>query len=132
MGDKGKGSVEPELVWRVTPENPLGELLELVPMEAPSRGRKSSRKVVWTRVPPVLPEGPAGAQRVEPAAQPAPRAASSTAASAEYATSWRASSWDLLNGLVVRDVSDKIPARTFDALFSANEDAARPPGRKQR
>ena len=41
-----------------------------------------------------------------------------SAARAEHATSWRASSWDLLNGLVVRDVSDTIPARTFDALFS--------------
>ena len=131
MGAKSKkDSGEPELVWRVTPENPLGELLELEPKEATPRGRKVSRKVVWTRVPAVLPEGPLIAQRIEPeVGQPVPRP---SANAADHVTSWRASSWDLLNGLVVRDVSDKIPARTFDALFSANEDDADPPGSKQR
>jgi hypothetical protein len=33
-------------------------------------------------------------------------------------SSWRASSYDLLHGLTVRDVSEKIPQRTFEALFS--------------
>jgi hypothetical protein len=134
MGVKANGSGEPQLVWRVTPEHPNGELLELVPMEVPARGRKSSRQVVWTKVSPVPPDGPLGAQRLVVAA-PAPEAAARGAASAtrqDHTTSWRASSWDLLNGLVVRDVSDKIPRRTFDALFSANEDTAHAPGRKQR
>src|SRR5215207_8524857 len=34
------------------------------------------------------------------------------------APSWRSSSYDLLHGLRVHDISDKIPARMFDALFS--------------
>ena len=32
--------------------------------------------------------------------------------------SWRASSYDLLHGLRVHDVTDKIPTRMFNALFS--------------
>ena len=121
MGVKSKKAGEARLVWRVTTENPNGELLELVPKESP-RGGRSSRQVKWTRVPPPPPDGPLGVRRLEPAAapEPAPRPVSS-AAKAEYSTSWRGSSWDLLNGVVVRDVSDTIPPRTFDALFSANE-----------
>jgi hypothetical protein len=129
MGVKANGSGEPQLVWRVTPEQPNGELLELVPMEVPAPGRKSSRQVS-----PAPPDGPLGAQRLV-VASPAPEAAARVTTSAtrqDHTTSWRASSWDLLNGLVVRDVSDKIPRRTFDALFSANEDTAHAPGRKQR
>jgi hypothetical protein len=30
---------------------------------------------------------------------------------------WRASSWDLLNGLEVRDHSDTIPGELFERLF---------------
>jgi hypothetical protein len=131
MGVNSKGSGETRLVWRVTAENPNGELLELVPKEAP-RGSKSSRPVVWTRVPPAPPDGPLGVRRVEPLApEPPPRPVASAAKPA-YSTSWRGSSWDLLNGLVVRDVSETIPPRTFDALFSANDDSARDPGRKRR
>ena len=121
MGVKSKKPGEARLVWRVTSENPNGELLELVPKESP-RGSRSSRQVKWTRVPPPPPDGPLGVRRLEPPAvpEPAPRPVSS-AAKAEYSPSWRGSSWDLLNGVVVRDVSDTIPPRTFDALFSANE-----------
>ena len=129
MGMKAKNAGEPQLVWRVTPENPNGELLELVPMEVPVRGSRSSRQVVWTKVPPAAPDGPLGAQPVvAPAPAPTPEAAPGLVASArsrEHTASWRGSSWDLLNGLVVRDVSDRIAPRTFDALFSANDDKAR-------
>jgi hypothetical protein len=125
MGVNSKGSGEARLVWRVTAENPNGELLELVPKEAPRGSR--SRQVKWTRVPPAPPDGPLGVRRLEPRAapEPVPRPESS-AAKAEYSTSWRGSSWDLLNGAIVRDVSDKIPPRTFDALFSANEPSNEP------
>jgi len=46
-------------------------------------------------------------------------------------TSWRASSYDLLHGLRVHDVTDKIPSRVFDALFSPDPDAG-PPSPKSR
>ncbi len=131
MSVKSKKSGETRLVWRVTAENPNGELLELVPKEAPRGSR--SRQVKWTRVPPAPPDGPLGVRRVEPtlAPEPPPRPVSS-ATKAEHSASWRGSSWDLLNGVVVRDVSDKIPRRTFDALFSANEGPEHTPGRKRR
>ena len=131
MSTKPKESTEPQLVWQVTAENPDGELLELVPKGAPEE-KSSSRRVVWTRVPSSLPNGPLSARGTEaPATEAAPPVVAS-AARKEHSTSWRASSWDLLNGLVVRDVSDKIPPRTFEALFSANDDAEGAPGRKQR
>ena len=45
--------------------------------------------------------------------------------------SWRASSYDLLRGLRVHDVTDKIPTRMFKALFSP-EMSGRSPSTKER
>jgi len=44
--------------------------------------------------------------------------------------SWRASSYDLLTGCTVRDVTDTIPGEIFDELFSSNV-AARPVRRRR-
>ena len=44
----------------------------------------------------------------------------SRATSSANLSTWRASSYDLLQGLTVRDVSDKIRQPTFEALFSAD------------
>src|SRR5678816_2800384 len=44
----------------------------------------------------------------------------SRAMSSATLSTWRASSYDLLQGLSVRDVSEKIPQPTFEALFSAD------------
>ena len=44
--------------------------------------------------------------------------------------SWRASSYDLLTGLTVRDVTDTIPGEIFDELFRP-EAAARPVRRRR-
>jgi hypothetical protein len=46
--------------------------------------------------------------------------------------SWRASSYDLLHGLIVRDVSEKIPQRIFQGLFSPEPAAAPASVRKWR
>ena len=48
------------------------------------------------------------------------------------AESWQASSFDLLTGCVVRDVTDTIPAKIFDGLFGSGDDDFFPLGRRQR
>ena len=113
------------LVWRMTAENQLGEILELP--EEPKSGR--NRAAVRSR-----------RSRPEPTTAPAPfhdstGFASSTlgqpggpgsrATGSVTASSWRASSYDLLQGLTVRDVSERLPQRTFEALFSPDASVAR-------
>ena len=55
-----------------------------------------------------------------------PRAASGEAAvrvlNPAKVPSWRASSYDLLTGLTVRDVTDTIPGAIFDELFKPVSD----------
>jgi len=46
--------------------------------------------------------------------------------------SWRSSSYDLLHGLRVHDISDKIPARMFEALFRPDRPAAPASGKRER
>ena len=94
-----KSSGATRLVWRMTAENQLGEILEL-----PEEARLASSRQ------------PRRARRARP--EQVARVAGSANAS------WRASSYDLLQGLSVRDVSEKIPQRAFDALFSPDAAAA--------
>jgi len=54
---------------------------------------------------PTTPETATGAEAPTRVLDPAPVA------------DWRGSSWDLLNGLEVRDHSDSIPGALFDKLF---------------
>lgn len=44
---------------------------------------------------------------------------------------WRASSYDLLHGLVVRDVSETIPGHIFEALFNSDSADMPVPRRKR-
>ena len=105
-------------VWRMTAENQLGEILELPDESNAGRNRQGSQR-----------------SRSEQAAAPGlfhdstgfassstgePRSPVSRMMSSANVSSWRASSYDLLQGLTVRDVSEKIPQRTFEALFSAD------------
>ena len=80
-----KKSVIARRVWRMTPESPLGALVDFDPT-APQQGAAHSEGL-----PKVL--------------DPAP------------VTDWRASSYDLLNGVEIRDHSDSIPGELFDRLF---------------
>ena len=57
------------------------------------------------------PEAPAPRERSE---QPAPRA---KVLNPGQVPSWQSSSYDLLTGLTVRDVTDTIPGEIFDELF---------------
>jgi len=70
-------------VWRMSPDAPLGMVVD-VDLSAP---------------PPAAPD--ATPKVLKPAPVP----------------DWRGSSWDLLNGLEVRDHSDTIPGELFDRLF---------------
>jgi len=98
-------------VWRMTAENQLGEILELPDESNVGRNRqgwKSQRS------------------RSEQAAAPGLFHDSTGFASRNASLStWRASSYDLLQGLTVRDVSEKIPQPTFEALFSADAASAK-------
>ena len=107
-------------IWRMTAENQLGEILELPDESSAGRSRHGDRS---------------RSSRSKQAAAPAlfhdstgfasssngePRSPVSRMMSSANVSSWRASSYDLLQGLTVRDVSEKIPQRMFEALFSAD------------
>jgi hypothetical protein len=70
-------------VWRMTPDAPLGELVDFDPTEAVDASADAPHKVL------------------DPA----------------RVVDWRGSSFDLLNGVEVRDYSDSLPADLFDRLF---------------
>ena len=86
----------PRRVWRMTADAPQGEVLELVPKPTPA-------EVAAVRKAALEATGEAQAKVHDPAKVP----------------SWQASSWDLMTGLKVRDVSDTIPDRIFDELFGS-------------
>ena len=82
-------------VWRMTAEAPMGEILELVPDAEP----KAPPAKEWPTVAAALDE--LRNRLPEPAAE----------------ANWQASSYDLLSGLTVRDVTDTSPGRIFDEVF---------------
>jgi hypothetical protein len=69
-----------------------------------------------------LPVAPGSSRRTERPAKP----------NVASACNWRASSYDLLRGLTVRDVSETIPAQMFEALFSSDAAVAPVSVRKRR
>ena len=99
----------PRRVWRMTADAPQGEVLELVPKPTPA-------EVAAVRKAALEATGEAQAKVLDPAKVP----------------SWQASSWDLMTGLKVRDVSDTIPDRIFDELFGSQRPlpSAPPPRRR--
>ena len=119
-------------VWRMTAENQLGEILELA--LAPGPGDKGGRSQVARAS-----ASASGASLSSPspsttsAANGAESPCTLRAVTLDPApvSSWRASSYDLLHGLRVHDVTDKIPTRMFDALFSPDL-GARPPSIRKR
>ena len=60
------------------------------------------------------------APRAAPVERPEPPAARPRVLNPGQVPSWRASSYDLLTGCTVRDVSDTIPGEIFDELFRSN------------
>jgi len=101
-------------------ENQLGEILELPDESNAGRNRqdwKSQRSRSELAAAPGLFHDSTGfaSRSTGESRSPVSRMTSSANVS-----SWRASSYDLLQGLTVRDVSEKIPQRMFEALFSAD------------
>ena len=101
-------------VWRMTPDAPQGEFVEVgsSPADVPEppvikrtfhpETRASSRTgAIEAPVADAAMAGEAAVRVLNPAKVP----------------SWRASSYDLLTGLTVRDVTDTIPGAIFDELF---------------
>jgi len=144
--DPKKSVPNPRRVWRMTADAPMGEYLELVPKSAYDVEPTAPPKRVFhpeVRDPiyktsaadkPVAPSAadPAsaasGASMLERRAAPrqapadAGERAEAPAARAKVLNpgqvpSWRASSYDLLTGLTVHDVTDTIPGEIFDELF---------------
>ena len=91
-----KKQTGPRRVWRMTADAPQGEVLELVPKPTPAEAAATRKAAVEA-------SGETQAKVLDPAKVP----------------SWQASSWDLMTGLKVRDVSDTIPDRIFDELFGS-------------
>ena len=104
----------PRRVWRMTIDAPQGEILDVggKPADASEAGvvkrtfhpetRVGSARSGATDVVPIdAAAGDAAVRMLSPAKVP----------------SWRASSYDLLTGLTVRDVTDTIPGAIFDELF---------------
>ena len=104
----------PRRVWRMTSDAPQGEFVDVGPG------------------PVDLPEVPVIKRTFHPETRAAGRTAATDAApgdavmpgeaavrvlSPAKVPSWRASSYDLLTGLTVRDVTDTIPGAIFDELF---------------
>ena len=89
-------------VWRMTAACPQGEFIEmpLEPKAEPAKAQavKAQPAKDWA----VLEGADEGQARVlDPGKAP----------------SWEASSYDLLTGLTVRDVTDTIPGRIFEEVF---------------
>jgi hypothetical protein len=73
----------PRRIWRMTPEAPLGEVVDFDPTEGSGSLADAPHRLL----------------------DPAP------------VVDWRGSSFDLLNGVDVRDHSDSIPGELFERLF---------------
>ena len=81
-------------VWRMTAEAPMGEILELLPDAEPKASTRD-----WPTTPASLDD--MRARLPDPDAE----------------SNWQSSSYDLLTGLTVRDVTDTIPGNVFDEVF---------------
>jgi hypothetical protein len=81
----------------MTAESPMGEILELVPDAEPKAPVRDG-----PTVPTALDE--LRARLPDPAAE----------------ANWQSSTFDLLSGLTVRDVTDTIPGRIFDEVFRSD------------
>ena len=137
-------------VWRMTADSPMGEYLELVPKEAYDRSAEGAPKRVLhpemrdpiyrTPSSSILPSTSSSGRPHEAGRTDAPVRSSHSAKSEPASAgdpptvsevkarvlkpaqveSWRASSYDLLTGCTVRDVTDTIPGEIFDELFEAD------------
>ena len=100
----------PRRVWRMTSDAPQGEFVDVGPADLPEapvikRTFHPETRARTGAIDPPLAEGAAAGEAAVRVLNPA------------KVPSWRASSYDLLTGLTVRDVTDTIPGAIFDELF---------------
>ena len=88
-------TIGPRKVWRMTAEAPMGEILELLPEAEPKPSAKDWLTTSAASLDDMRARGP------DPAGE----------------ANWQSSSYDLLTGLTVRDVTDTIPGNIFDEVF---------------
>ena len=104
----------PRRVWRMTSDAPQGEFVDLglSPVDVPE-----APVIKRTFHPETRASSRAGA--IDPPLGDAAGAGEGAVRVLNPAKvpSWRASSYDLLTGLTVRDVTDTIPGAIFDELF---------------
>ena len=122
---------ESRRVWRMTSDSPLGEYLELLPKRAyasaadPGDENRAPSRAPAKPAEPIFRRDTAGSNSTAPcarqhtadaamAAQPKVRVLRPA-----HVESWQSSSFDLMSGLQVHDVSDTIPGRVFEELFKA-------------
>ena len=158
MATKKQPEVVARRVWRMTADSPMGEYLELVPKESQDEAPATPKRTFHPEtppsytaeaVPPLTSEDrpsvpPAAITRLASASQPALAPQASTPEPAPQQTSklkilrpaqvesWQSSSFDLLTGCLVRDVTDTIPGKVFDELFSQDFSTLRHPGPRRR
>ena len=142
MAAKKQSEIVPRRVWRMTADSPMGEFLELLPKEAyeetaappkrifhpetptayeavtlepPSTQVKSPHaQAAVSRQPQLLVAEP---ERRTPAAMPASPVPKLRIIRPAQVESWQSSSFDLLTGCLVRDVTDTIPGPVFEEIF---------------
>ena len=113
------------VVWRMTAENQRGEILELRDESNAARSRQGARSGQSLSERAMIPAPFHDSTGFAATRLGDPRGSASRTMSSANSSSWRASSYDLLQGLTVRDVSEKIPQRAFEALFSEAADSKR-------
>jgi hypothetical protein len=160
MATRKEPEIVARRVWRMTADSPMGEYLELVPKEKPAEApashppkrtfhpetppayravstgsltleEKSSTPPVPASRRPVAPQAASTLKETtpEPAPPSLPKLKILRPAQAE---SWQASSFDLLTGCVVRDVTETIPGKVFDELFAHRAIGFRNPDPRRR
>ena len=108
----------------MTSDSPAGEYLELA---ASANGAESGPKAELSitagplrtpaRVAGLPPTAPAAVSASQANCRDAPAPTRVKVLRPAQVENWQSSSFDLLSGLQVRDVSDTIPGRVFDELF---------------
>ena len=120
---------EARLVWRMSADMPLGEYVEVAPTAstndvqpgAPRRRATDANSGGTTTTSGVDPGLRRRAEDVL-ATPPMPTKVLKPA----QAESWQSSSFDLLSGCRIRDVTDTIPDNVFDELFGGPDVELRP------
>jgi hypothetical protein len=117
----------PRRVWRMTSDSPAGEYLELVPKAAFAAGAEPRERaessiatgplVTMQRVGGLQSRAAAAVSAPQEACRDAPAPTRAKVLRPAQVENWQSSSFDLLSGLQVRDVSDTIPGRVFEELF---------------